>query len=44
MLSSLLRGLEYQLGMINGKKEELLTAQQILRGEGIDNSTTPFTG
>lgn len=30
--------------MVNGKKEELFTAQQILRDAGIENSTTHLTG
>lgn len=42
-LSPLLRGLECHLVMVNGKKEELLTAQQILRDAGIENSTTHLT-
>lgn len=29
--------------MVNGKKEELMTAQQILRDAGIENSTTHLT-
>lgn len=44
-MSPLLRGLECHLVMVNGKKEELLTAQQILRDAGIvENSTTHLTG
>ncbi|MCM5755659.1 universal stress protein [Klebsiella pneumoniae] len=43
-MSSLLMGLECHLVMVNGKKEEQLTAQQILRGTGIENSTTLLTG
>lgn len=43
-MSPLLRGLECHLVMVNGKKEELLAAQQILRDAGIENSTTHLTG
>lgn len=43
-MSPLLTGLECHLVMVNGKKEELLTAQQILRDTGIKNSTTDLTG
>ncbi|EIJ5862822.1 universal stress protein, partial [Escherichia coli] len=43
-MSPLLRGLECHLVMVNGKEEELLTAQQILRDAGIENSTTHLTG
>ena len=41
---SLTQGLECHLVMVNGKKEELLTAQQILRDADIENSTTHLTG
>lgn len=43
-MSPLLWGLECHLVMVNGKKEELLTAQKILRDAGIENSTTHLTG
>lgn len=43
-MSPLLSGLECHLVMVNGKKEELLSAQQILRDAGIENSTTPLNG
>ncbi|MGJ3351762.1 universal stress protein [Morganella sp. Je.2.23] len=43
-MSPLLWGLECRLVMVNGKKEELLTAQKILCDAGIENSTTHLTG
>jgi hypothetical protein len=43
-MSPLVKGLESHLVMVNGKKEELLTAQQILRDAGIENSTIHLTG
>ncbi|BAN99882.1 SfpB protein [Plautia stali symbiont] len=43
-MSPLLSGLECPLVMVNGKKEGLLTAQQILRDVGIENSTAHITG
>ncbi|EGT5696104.1 universal stress protein [Cronobacter sakazakii] len=43
-MSPLLCGLECHLVMVNGKEEELLNAQQILRDAGIENSTVHLSG
>lgn len=43
-MSPLLSGLECHLVMVNGKEEELLNAQQILRDAGIENSTVHLSG
>ena len=43
-VSPLLSRLECHLVMVNGKKEELLNAQQILHDVGIENSTMHLSG
>lgn len=43
-VSPLLSRLECHLVMVNGKKEELLNAQQILHDAGIENSTMHLSG